>query len=323
MTEDAPKEASKRDRSPKFPYISLPKAVERIEVLYSKAKRYDARVSDIAKDWDLSAKSSSTDRNVAAIQSFGLIEDSGSGENRKIKLSELGARVLLDTRPGVREGLLAEAALKPPAIAEYASKWADGRPDEAHALSQLQFEGGFTADAAKTFLRVFDETIRFTSPRQHDKNDATTESQIREEVQARPEPEIGDLVQIEIDGALVLPSPSRLRAVETHGGKKWAFVSGSDTGVPMEQVIFQSKGIPPAPGGFTSPPTLPDAQTAPAHGTVVAAKGEREWLRGPLSKEVSYRLIVSGDLGPREIGKLIKLLEAQKLVLQDDEDEDD
>lgn len=48
--------------------------------------------------------------------------------------------------------------------------------------------------------------------------------------------------------------------------------------------------------------------------------GEREWLRGPLSKLVTYRLFVSGDLGSRELGKLIKLLEAQKLVLDDDDE---
>lgn len=47
---------------------------------------------------------------------------------------------------------------------------------------------------------------------------------------------------------------------------------------------------------------------------------EREWLRGPLSREVSYRLIVSGDMGAKELGKLIKLLEAQKDVLAEDDD---
>src|SRR3546814_8810266 len=88
------------------------------------------RSSDLAKDWGISAKSSSTDRTIAAIQSFGLIEDSGSGENRKIKLSEDGARILADARPGLRACLLAEAALKSPAIAEYAQTWAEGRPDE-------------------------------------------------------------------------------------------------------------------------------------------------------------------------------------------------
>ena len=46
---------------------------------------------------------------------------------------------------------------------------------------------------------------------------------------------------------------------------------------------------------------------------------EREWLRGSLSKEARYRLIVSGELGPKEIGKLIKLLQAQQAVLSDDD----
>ncbi len=176
MVEEVIKEGAKRDRSPKFPYIGLSKALERIEVLHGKVKRYDARIADIAKDWDLSPKSSSTDRNVAALQSFGLIEDSGNGENRKIKLSELGARILADHRPGVRESLLAEAALKPPIIADYYRKWVGGRPDEAHALSQLQFEGGFTVDGARLFLRVFDETIRFTGSSEHEKTTGIEEN---------------------------------------------------------------------------------------------------------------------------------------------------
>lgn len=54
--------------------------------------------------------------------------------------------------------------------------------------------------------------------------------------------------------------------------------------------------------------------------TVSLTQGEREWLRGPLSRDAGYRLLVTGDMGPKEIGKLIKLLEAQKLVLDDDDD---
>lgn len=50
--------------------------------------------------------------------------------------------------------------------------------------------------------------------------------------------------------------------------------------------------------------------------------GEREWLRGPLSRDTSYRLVVSGNVGARELGKLIKLLEAQRAVLEDEDDDD-
>jgi hypothetical protein len=65
------------------------------------------------------------------------------------------------------------------------------------------------------------------------------------------------------------------------------------------------------------PPILPLSETP----LISLEKQEREWLRGPLSRETNYRLIVAGDIGPKEIGKLIKLLEAQKLVLSDDDSE--
>jgi len=69
-----------------------------------------------------------------------------------------------------------------------------------------------------------------------------------------------------------------------------------------------------------------EAQGA-AHGRAVAAAsgtsvgaGEREWMRGTLSGGVNYRLIVSGEMRPKEIGKLIKLLEVQKAVLDEDDE---
>jgi len=46
--------------------------------------------------------------------------------------------------------------------------------------------------------------------------------------------------------------------------------------------------------------------------------GEREWLRGPLGRETAYRILVTGEIGAREISKLVKLLEAQKLVFEDE-----
>lgn len=64
-----------------------------------------------------------------------------------------------------------------------------------------------------------------------------------------------------------------------------------------------------------------DGAAAPAQLPMVPTLGEREWLRGPLSRSTNYRLLVIGDMGPKEIGRLIKLLEAQKLVLEDDDED--
>jgi hypothetical protein len=258
MAEPEPKDTSKRDRSPKFPYIGLSKALERIQVLYDKVKRYDARIADIAKDWGLSATSSSTDRTVAALQSFGLIDDSGSGENRKIKLTELAVRILADQRPGVREGLLSEAALKPPIISDYARKWTGGRPDETHALGQLQFDGGFTEEGAKMFLRVFDDTIKFTKESVSDK----------------------------------LPD------TEAEAGREKAD-EGADSAA-QNQLKAQTARQPLAKGKLMD--------------------GERELTTGMLSKAASFRLIVSGDVGVKEIDRLIAKLELDKEILAEDVD---
>lgn len=181
MTDAEQGSGSKSKRSPNFPYIGLAKALDRIQVLHGKVKHHEARVADIAADWKLSATSSGTDRNVAALESFGLAETSGAGQNKKIKISAVGMRILDDGRPGVKEQLLAEAALRPRIIAEYAQIWRGGRPDDTHSLSQLKFEGGFNDEGARLFLRVYDETIRFTKGFQPDKKGETEAPEDRED----------------------------------------------------------------------------------------------------------------------------------------------
>lgn len=253
--------APKRDRSPNFPYIGLGKALERIKVVFDKAKRHEVRVADVAADWKLKATSGSTDRNVAALLAYGLIEDGGSGDGRKIKISDSGWRILEDGRPGVREKMLAEAALKPSIIQQYASLWSGGRPDDTHALSQLKFEGGFTPDGAAQFLRVFDETIRFTKEGESDK------------IYVSEEPE-----------------------EQQNGGE--------------EEV-----NIKPPIDKSDPPPVLPQRKAA-----IVA--GERELTTGLLAKDASFRLVVTGKIGVKEIERLIQKLEIDKEILADQEDEE-
>lgn len=77
----------------------------------------------------------------------------------------------------------------------------------------------------------------------------------------------------------------------------------------MNETTVLERGVKPPP----SPPFLAEAPSLRPQAV------EREWLRGQLSKEANYRLLVTGEMGAREIGKLIKLLEAQKLVLDEDE----
>ncbi|MCC7426091.1 MAG: hypothetical protein IT557_04235 [Alphaproteobacteria bacterium] len=265
MTESQEPEAAKqRDRSPAFPYIGLDKALERTRVLFDKAKRFDVRVADIAIDWGLTPKSSATDRTVAALVAFGLAETAGAGDAKKIKISEAGWRILEDARPGVKEELLAKAAVKPKAIADYSERWRDGRPDDTHAISDLRFDGGFTEDGARIFLRVFDETVKFAS-RDGGRDRSDT-------------PAVGSIDVPNSEGSQVATLPAtRL-------------------------------------GTIGASPTT-------RLGTIGTSAGEREWLRGSLARESTFRLLVTGIIGPKEVRNLIKMLEVQAAVLADEDSE--
>jgi len=161
--ENAPATAPKpkHERSPSFPFISLKKAIERADALHATHKREAARLVTVAPTWGFGTKSSGLLQTVAALKQFGLVEDLGSGEDRKIQISDLARRILSDSRPGAREKAIKEAAGLPKVIAEYLPKWVPDRPSDAHCISELHLDRGFTPESARTFLKIFDETVAY------------------------------------------------------------------------------------------------------------------------------------------------------------------
>ena len=251
--------ASKKERSPSFPFIGLTKALERAQAVYAHARRHEARASDVAAAWGLAPKSSGTLQTIAALLAYGLLEDSGSGDSRKLKITDLAFKAMEDQRPGAREQALAEAALKPKLIAEYVEKWKDGRPADGICISELRIDRGFTEDGAKAFLRVFDDTVGFTSPQESDNQVDNTPPAERQEGGAEP--------------------------------------------------------LPKVPDGRRHPP-------APQQQKAALMTGERELTTGLLSKDSSFRLIVSGQVGVKEIERLIAKLEIDKEILAEQLDDE-
>jgi hypothetical protein len=125
----------------------------------------------------------------------------------------------------------------------------------------------------------------------------------------------GDLVQWTSDGVDQFETPRRVQSVHRRDGKEWAFVEGTNTGVPLSELTV----VTPKSGATALPST-----TAPSEPIASpSVNKEREYLRGVLSRDTSYRLLVSGDIGPKELGKMIKLLEAQKAILEDEPDKEE
>lgn len=66
-----------------------------------------------------------------------------------------------------------------------------------------------------------------------------------------------------------------------------------------------------------------DFPLPPAPGKIKVMEGERELTTGLLSKGASFRLIVSGQVGEKEIERLIKKLELDKEILADQGDSEE
>lgn len=159
----------RKERSPSFPFISLGKAIDRAASMGTAHRKNPVRLVTLADTWGYAASSSGLQQTAAALKSFGLLEDSGRGEDRKLALSPLALRILYDSRPGAKEQAVREAAIRPRLFREYADLWLRDMPSDSHRLSELELDRGFTPQAAKLFLRAFDETMSFAGLPDEDK----------------------------------------------------------------------------------------------------------------------------------------------------------
>jgi hypothetical protein len=218
---------SKKERSPSFPFISLRKAEERARTFWEKHRRDGARLAVIAPTWGYQPRSSGLQQTVAALKQYGLLDDVGSGDDRKLSLSDLGRRLLADQRPGAKGAALKEAALRPRLFQEY-QHWAVDAPSEAHRMSDLELDRGFNPEAAKAFIRAFDSTVSYAGLANQDILSSTHDDPNEEDmppqvnpVRSEPaEPSFPDGVKLDIlgsGGPLRLPFSARCKVEITPG----------------------------------------------------------------------------------------------------------
>jgi hypothetical protein len=294
-------------RSPAYPYVSLKRAVELAKKTFEYAKHSEADVLGLYKFWGFKGETGSSKKTLAAMRYFGLLERAHASKN--IKLSARAKRILLDPdATEARSKALVEAFLSPAMYKYCWELWGNEMPHDNAVKSHLMFKKGFNHATVDGFLDDYKTSVAYSGIA----SSATIQSEDDPKDDEKT-PEVGDLVQWESAGQIQFAQPRKVRAIQDHDGQPWVFVEGSETGIPMTEVAVIERAPNPAAG---HQPLVP-----PSLAEVLAPK-EREWIRGPLAKDVSYRIIVSGDLGPKEIAKLIKMLQAQKDILSDDDEED-
>jgi hypothetical protein len=317
---DAPKEAAPVQtgggRSVNYPGISLETAVERAQSLWNAVGKGSIPIPSAAQTWGYDVKSSGVRTAVSALKQFGLIQDEGSGDNREIRLTDRALDIIHPHDPSQRDKAIQAAALAPKIYSDIFAKFPLGLPTQDHIISAyLLRDKEFNRKTVDSFISTFRANLAYakvpSSGKMPEKKDGKAKDGDKKQ-----EIEVGDYIQWELSGQLRLPEAARVRAVTEHDGAKWLFVDGSESGIPMAEAILERKGEGQTTPAFGNAPRLPFVEP------VVVAKptqGEREWLRGPLSRDgdVAYRLFVTGKMTEKELGKLIRILQAQKEVMED------
>lgn len=150
-----------QSRSPRSPSLSLEKALERASELQKEHDRHWVRPQSAGTAWGYSEKSSGWRTTLASLLMYGILQDTGSGNDRKVKLTEDAWRYLVDERPEHRAAILKKLALSPKLMREIWGIWGSKPPGDAECRSQLRIERGFTDDGAQEFLAIYKANIAF------------------------------------------------------------------------------------------------------------------------------------------------------------------
>jgi hypothetical protein len=287
-----------RVRSPNYPAISLPEAIARAKTVHEAEQHLAAPREVIAKHLGFNSLHGGANRIVSALTKYGLL-DEVSGD--KLKISPLALSILHPTNPAERASAIKEAAAKPPLFAEITSEWNGARPSDANLRTYL-IRRNFGADALDRVIQAYKDTVELVAPHEEGYNAPASKPD-----RTPPTVRVGDHIQWEQGGVLQLPQPRRVVWVSEDG--RWLRIEGSPTGIPMDE----ARAVQPP----KDPPSdLFQSEMNDLMGTIG---------RGPLAQRLKVmmtgtsRLRVNADLlHAGEVDKLIRILEANKALLEDD-----
>lgn len=152
--------STKRQRSPAYPSIGLAEAIRRAGEFWEKEKRHPALITIAARHWGFSSTSSYGSQVAAAMTYYGLMEQSGTGPTRSVKLTDLAIRILGSPEGSPqRNALLKEAVLKPKLHVELLSKWEGELPSDPTVRNYLTYERNFNETSVDDFIRQFRDSL--------------------------------------------------------------------------------------------------------------------------------------------------------------------
>ncbi len=298
-------------RSPSCPIWSLPEAVDAVRKIEKVYRQVAADRGEAAKLVGYAGQSGPANKALADLAAYGLVDRAGKGE---LRVTDRAKAILYPDNDEERQHHIEAAALEPPLWRELWEKFPNLFTPPEGGVATFLNRAGFNANTIRPAIKAYLQTLAYWQQAGASKSNSPKGAEGADSKTPKVDDvtyggaKVGDLIQWESNGVLQFEKPCRVRALSDDN--EWAFVEGSETGLPMSEVIVQDRGTASA---GRMPPVLP---LEPVTGAI--EKGEIEWNRWKPGAETTVRFLVRGPMGVKEIGKLILLLEAQKAVLQDD-----
>lgn len=152
----------KKTRSPSYPAIDLEQAVERARALLERENRHWVPVDTALEAWGYRPASGLGLLILAALKKYGLLEDQGTGTDRKVRLTDQAYEIVIDEREDSpeRATLLREAALRPRIHAELWNRYSAKLPSDGTIRFELRRKG-FSEDGSQKLIAEWRRTFDY------------------------------------------------------------------------------------------------------------------------------------------------------------------
>jgi hypothetical protein len=147
-----------RKRSPNYPALSLPEAIERIKDVHKEQQTTAEPREVVLQHMGYAGVSGRSLKSISALIKYGLLEDAGGNE---LRVSRRALAILFPDPedPTAKQQALLDAAHNPSLFAAIFDKWKTTRPSEASLKSFLahkEFNTNSVEQVARAFYETFD-----------------------------------------------------------------------------------------------------------------------------------------------------------------------
>lgn len=152
-----------RNRSPAYPAFGLPEAIRKLQAFH-KENAFNWAYSQLAiKSLGYKHTGSTGLRALAALLHFGLLEEAGSGKDRKVRISQRGRTILLapGERQDERQRAVAAAALAPKVYQNLWTKFGPNLPTVQNLEYELARGDEYNHQIIRDLVRDFVATVEF------------------------------------------------------------------------------------------------------------------------------------------------------------------